>query len=277
MHKTSNPEIGDSILANGINTNYHSMGSGDPVLLVHGSGPGVTAWANWRLVLPELSKTRRVIAPDMLGFGYTDRPEGNCYSLDTWVAHLLAFIDALELESVDIVGNSFGGALALAFTIRHPTRVKKMVLMGAAGVAFPITEGLDRVWGYTPSFETMRELMDLFTYDRSLVTDELAQLRYQASIRSGFQASFEAMFPAPRQRWVDALSSAEVDIKKIKQPTLVIHGREDEVIPLQSSLTLANWIDDAQLHVFGRCGHWTQIEHTDRFCKLLENFFAETA
>ena len=277
MHEASNPEVGDSIVANGINTNYHSTGSGDPVLLVHGSGPGVTAWANWRLVLPELSNTRWVIAPDMPGFGYTDRPEGNTYSLDHWVAHLLAFIDALELETIDIVGNSFGGALALAFTIRHPTRVKKMVLMGAAGVAFPITEGLDRVWGYTPSFETMRELMDLFAYDRSLVSDELAHLCYQASIRPGFQESFEAMFPAPRQRWVDALSSTEADIKKIKQPTLVIHGREDQIIPLQSSLTLANWIDDAQLHVFGRCGHWTQIEHTDRFCKLLENFFAETA
>jgi 2-hydroxymuconate-semialdehyde hydrolase len=218
-----------------------------------------------------------VIAPDMPGFGYTDRPEGNTYSLDHWVAHLLAFIDALELETIDIVGNSFGGALALAFTIRHPTRVKKMVLMGAAGVAFPITEGLDRVWGYTPSYETMRELMDLFAYDRSLVSDELAHLRYQASIRPGFQESFEAMFPAPRQRWVDALSSTEADIKKIKQPTLVIHGREDQIIPLQSSLTLANWIDDAQLHVFGRCGHWTQIEHADRFCQLLENFFAEAA
>ena len=277
MHEPSNPEVGESIVANGLNTNYHSMGSGDPVLLVHGSGPGVTAWANWRLVLPELSNTRWVIAPDMPGFGYTGRPEGNIYSLDQWVAHLLAFIDALELETIDIVGNSFGGALALAFTIRHPARVKKMVLMGAAGVAFPITEGLDRVWGYTPSFETMRELMDLFAYDRSLVSDELAHLRYQASIRPGFQESFEAMFPAPRQRWVDALSSTEADIKKIKQPTLVIHGREDQIIPLQSSLTLANWIDDAQLHVFGRCGHWTQIEHTDRFCKLLENFFAETA
>jgi len=277
MHEASNPEVGDSIVANGINTNYHSMGSGDPVLLVHGSGPGVTAWANWRLVLPELSNTRWVIAPDMPGFGYTDRPESNTYSLDQWVAHLLAFIDALELETIDIVGNSFGGALALAFTIRHPTRVKKMVLMGAAGVSFPITEGLDRVWGYTPSFETMRELIDLFAYDRNLVSDELAHLRYQASIRPGFQESFEAMFPAPRQRWVDALSSTEADIKKIKQPALVIHGREDEVIPLQSSLTLANWIDDAQLHVFGRCGHWTQIEHTDRFCKLLENFFDETA
>ena len=277
MHEASNPEVGDSIVANGINTNYHSMGSGDPVLLVHGSGPGVTAWANWRLVLPELSNTRWVIAPDMPGFGYTDRPESNTYSLDQWVAHLLAFIDALELETIDIVGNSFGGALALAFTIRHPTRVKKMVLMGAAGVSFPITEGLDRVWGYTPSFETMRELMDLFAYDRNLVSDELAHLRYQASIRPGFQESFEAMFPAPRQRWVDALSSTEADIKKIKQPTLVIHGREDQIIPLQSSLTLANWIDDAQLHVFGRCGHWTQIEHTDRFCKLLENFFDETA
>ena len=73
---TPSPEIGRSVLAAGIATNVHDVGAGKPVLLIHGSGPGVTAWANWRLVLPELSKTCRAIAPDMVGFGYTERPAG---------------------------------------------------------------------------------------------------------------------------------------------------------------------------------------------------------
>ena len=78
----NSPEIGRSIVAAGIATNCHDVGSGRPVLLIHGSGPGVTAWANWRLVLPELARSCRVIAPDMVGFGYTERPEGIAYGID---------------------------------------------------------------------------------------------------------------------------------------------------------------------------------------------------
>jgi 2-hydroxymuconate-semialdehyde hydrolase len=121
----------------------------------------------------------------------------------------------------------------------------------------------------------MRRLLDIFAYDRSLVNDELARMRYEASIRPGFQEAFAAMFPAPRQRWVDAMASPEADIRALPHETLVIHGREDKVIPLQTSLTLAQWIDNAQLHVFGHCGHWTQIEHSQRFIKLVSDFFAE--
>jgi 2-hydroxymuconate-semialdehyde hydrolase len=181
-------------------------------------------------------------------------------------------LDALGIEQTDLVGNSFGSGIALALAIRHPERVRRLVLMGSVGVPFPISAGLDAVWGYTPSIANMRRLLDLFAFNRELVNDELAELRYQASIRPGFQESFSAMFPAPRQRWVDALASSEADIRAIRHPSLVIHGREDQVIPLQTSLTLANWIDNAQLHVFGRCGHWTQIEHSQEFVRLVADF-----
>ncbi|WP_136414156.1 alpha/beta fold hydrolase [Herbaspirillum sp. ST 5-3] len=273
----TNPEIANSIRANGILTNYHDIGSGFPVLLIHGSGPGVSAWANWRLTMPELAKRSRVIAPDMAGFGFTERPQGIAYNLDTWVAQAVGLLDALDIAQADVVGNSFGGALALAMAIRHPKRVRRLVLMGSVGVPFEITPGLDAAWGYEPSIENMRKLLDIFAYDRSLVTDELAKLRYQASIRPGFQESFSAMFPAPRQRWVNAMASSEQDIRALPHETLVIHGREDKVIPLSTSLTLAQWIDRSQLHVFGRCGHWTQIEHAQRFARLVGDFLAEPA
>lgn len=271
----TNPEIGRLIDVNGIRTNVHDVGSGAPVMLIHGSGPGVTAWANWRLTIPKLAKDRRVIAPDMLGFGYTERPVDNRYGLDRWVEHVISVLDALNIEKTDLVGNSFGGAVALAVAIRHPARVRRLVLMGSVGVSFPITEGLDAVWGYAPSLDAMKGLLDIFAYDRSLVTDELAELRYKASIRPGFQESFSALFPAPRQRWVDALASPEADIRSLPHETLVFHGREDQVIPLQTSLTLADWIPNAQLHVFGHCGHWTQIEHADRFARLVVDFLVE--
>ncbi|MFT3759067.1 alpha/beta fold hydrolase [Thauera sp.] len=269
------PEIASSIVAAGIRTNYHDVGSGHPLLLIHGSGPGVSAWANWRLVMPGLARQARVIAPDMVGFGFTERPAGQRYDMDAWVAQAVGLLDALGIERTDLVGNSFGGALALALAIRHPRRVRRLVLMGSVGVPFEITPGLDAVWGYTPSFENMRAIMDYFAWDRSLVNDELAQLRYEASIRPGFQESFAAMFPAPRQRWVDAMASREADIRALPHETLVIHGRDDQVIPLLTSLTLADWISRAQLHVFGRCGHWTQIEHAARFARLVGDFLAE--
>lgn len=269
------PEIGREILAAGYRTNLHDQGEGFPVLLIHGSGPGVTAWANWRGIVPQLAQTRRVVAPDMLGFGYSERPADGQYSQARWVEHAIGVLDALGIQQADIVGNSFGGGLALALAIRHPERVRRLVLMGSVGVSFPITPGLDAVWGYEPSFASMRRLMDVFAYDRNLVNDELAELRYQASIRPGFQESFAQMFPAPRQRWVDGLASDEADIRALPHETLVIHGREDQVIPLAASLTLAEWIARAQLHVFGQCGHWTQIEHAERFARLVENFLAE--
>ena len=273
----TSPEIGRSVLAAGRHTNVHDLGSGAPVLLIHGSGPGVTAWANWRLVMPTLADARRVIAPDMAGFGYTERRPGEVYTMDGWVAHAIGVLDTLGIERTDLVGNSFGGAIALALAIRHPERVRRLVLMGSVGVPFEITPALDAVWGYQPSLEAMRSLLDLFAFDRSLVNDELARLRYEASIRPGFQESFGAMFPAPRQRWVDAMVSREADIRALPNPTLVIHGRDDKVIPLQTSLTLSSWIPRSQLHVFGQCGHWTQIEHASRFARLVGDFLAEAA
>jgi 2-hydroxymuconate-semialdehyde hydrolase len=266
VNAASSPEIGRRVRTGSFDTNVHDLGRGGgrPLLMIHGSGPGVSAWANWRLALPVLSHKRRVVAPDMVGFGFTDRPAAITYSMDTWVRQAVDLMDAMDLPQVDLVGNSFGGALALALAIRAPQRVRRLVLMGSVGVPFPITRGLDEVWGYTPSIAA-----------RHRVDPALAQLRYQASIRPGFQESFSAMFPAPRQRWVDAMASSEADIRALPHETLVLHGREDKVIPLSNSLTLAQWIPNVQLHVFGHCGHWTQIEHADRFNRLVGDFLDE--
>ncbi len=267
-------DVGTTVLAAGIRTNYLEAGAGDPVVLVHGSGPGVSAYANWRAVLPLLARRFRVLAPDMAGFGYTERPGGISYQIGTWTGQLLGFLDALGLERVHLVGNSFGGALALRVAARHPQRVAGLVLMGSVGLSFPITEGLDAVWGYQPSPGNMRALLDIFAYSRELVTDELADVRYRASIRPGVQEAYAAMFPAPRQRWVDALATPEEEIAALPHPVLLVHGREDRVIPLEVSLRLLQLIGDARLHVFGRCGHWTQIERAAEFARLVAGFLA---
>ncbi len=271
----TNLNISKSIKAGKYTVNYHDHGEGDTVLLIHGSGPGVTAYANWSKVMPYLAEDRRVIAPDMLGFGYSERPVGVTYTMDLWVQQTIDLIDALKIDKVDVVGNSFGGALALSLAIKYPERVRKIVLMGSMGIEFDLTYGLDRVWGYEPSVEFMRSVLDLFTYNKSMITDELAKIRYDASVEEGFQESFSSMFPYPRQRSVTMMASDEEDIKKIKAPALIVHGRDDLVIPVSNAYKLFDLLENSQMHIFGKCGHWTQIEHTKDFSRLVQAFLSE--
>jgi pimeloyl-ACP methyl ester carboxylesterase len=277
MTTTAKPEIGASVVANGIETNYLEAGSGDDtVLLIHGSGPGVTSYANWRLVMPALGTKFRVIAPDMVGFGFSERPENVDYSVQTWADQTVGLMDALGIEKTSLVGNSFGGAIALRIATQHPERIDKLVLMGSMGVPFPITEGLERVWGYEASFENMRKVLDVFAYSRELVNDELAQVRYEGSIQPGFQEAFSSMFPAPRQRWVEAMCTPDEDIRRLPHRTLILHGREDQVIPLQTSLRLEELIDNADLSVYSHCGHWSMIERNDDFNRSLLEFLSKS-
>lgn len=275
MTTGENPEIGATADANGIKTNYLEAGKGDPVVLIHGSGPGVTSYANWRLVLPALAENFRVLAPDMVGFGFSERPANIEYGVQTWADQVVGLMDTLELPTAHLVGNSFGGAIALRIATQHPDRVGKLVLMGSMGVPFPITEGLERVWGYEPSFENMRKVLDVFAYSRDLVNDELAEVRYRGSIQPGFQESFAAMFPAPRQRWVEAMCTPEDDIRRLPHRTLIVHGREDQVIPVQTSLRLMELIDNADLSVYSHCGHWSMIERTADFNRGVSEFFSD--
>jgi 2-hydroxymuconate-semialdehyde hydrolase len=258
----------------GIVTTYHDLGQGAPVLLIHGSGPGVSALANWRLTLPALADRFRVLAPDVVGFGGTRPPANFGYDRAAWTRHLVDFLDALGLPQVSIVGNSFGGALALSLATQHPDRVKRLVLMGSVGVSFPITAALDSVWGYEPSRSRLRELMPLFVHDRSRITDELVDLRYAASSRPENAQAYAAMFRPPRQHVLDALAVDEDELKRLPHETLVVHGRDDAVIPLAVSYRLAELIEHSDLHVFGRCGHWVQIEAAHRFNTLVADFLA---
>jgi len=267
-------EPGQRAVLDGVATYYHDEGAGAPVLFLHGSGPGVSAWSNWRLAIPGLSAKFRTLAPDQLGFGGTSPPADGAYTRDRWVAHIVAFLDYLGIDRTHVIGNSFGGGIALRLAIEHPRRVERLVTMGPIGIGFELTEALDQAWGYTPSLENMRGMLDTFAYDRSLVSDDLAEMRYQASLQPGVQEQFAAMFPAPRQRWIDALASSEEELAGIEHETLLIHGRDDRVIPLENSLRLLRLIERSRLHVFGRSGHWVQIEHADAFARLVGDFLS---
>lgn len=266
------PEIGSTLKSGAIKTNYHDIGKGTPILFIHGSGPGVSAWANWRLVLPEIKDKARAIAPDMAGFGYSEMDGNLHFDIDMWLDQLTGLLDGLNISRVSVVGNSFGGGIALHFATKYPERVEKIVLMGSVGASFPLTYGLNRVWGYSASPDEMRELIGIFAYNKEIVSDDLVELRYRASIRDDVQERFSALFPAPRQRWIEALALDEGTLKNLPHQVLLIHGKDDEVIPLQASQTLESLIPNARLVVIDECGHWVQIEQTHTFIDQLCSF-----
>lgn len=273
---SSTPEIGKSVMARGLKTNYLERGEGKPIVLIHGSGPGVSAYANWRLVLPNISQYARVIAVDMAGFGYTELERGAVYTIEYWLAHLTAFLDALGIQRAAFLGNSFGGVLSTHFALRHPDRVERLAMMGSNLLSFEITPALDKLWGqHELSRAVMTEHMRFFPWDKSIITDDLVTGRLKACARPDYQAAFQSMFPAPRQKCVDALALTEQQLGTLGCEALLIHGREDVVVPAEVSIRAHRAIRRSQLHLFGQCGHWVMIERTRAFCALIEEFFRD--
>jgi len=265
---------GEFITAGGISTHYHDVGEGDPVVLLHGSGPGVSAWANWQHSMPALARSARVLALDLLGYGATERPADVRYSLRTWTDHVWAFLDALGVGQVSVIGNSLGGRIALQLAEDDSARLRRMVLMGSPGVGMTMTEGLKALRGYEPSIENMRSLLTgYFAVDKSIITEDLVRIRYEASAAPGAHEAYRSMFFDPRHAGND-LGITEEQVRAVRVPTLLVHGREDKVVPPEVSWTMVNLLPDADLHVFARCGHWTQIERAAEFNALVGDFFS---
>src|SRR5258708_12506488 len=126
----ASPEIGKSIRAGGVMTNYHEAGSGTPVILIHGSGPGVSAWANWQFAIPYFAERLHVFAYDQIGFGYTEPAPNQSYSLELWTNHLLSFMQAVGVKRAHLVGNSMGAAVALPPPVPHPEPLAPPALIG---------------------------------------------------------------------------------------------------------------------------------------------------
>jgi len=260
------------IPAAGHQTAYHEAGDGRPVVLLHGSGPGVTAWSNWSGVLPALADDHRVLAPDIAGFGGTVFQERAEYGIKLWTRWLFEFLDALDIPSAVLVGNSFGGGLALAATLRDPSRVDGLVLLGTPAGTFTMTEGLRAGWHYEPDPHRMRSVLRLFPYDKDLVTDEMVRVRYEASAVPGAQEAYRKLIPEPGPGDTPVKGVPEDRLRTIGKPTLIVHGREDQVIPVELGWRLARSIPDSELHVFGRCGHWVQLERPAAFIALVRDF-----
>ena len=265
-------------------TAYHRAGAGHDraVLFLHGSGPGVSAMANWRFALPALGDRYDCIAPDLQGFAASehpaDPPQGLAQWLELWMEQLVGLLDALELETVNLVGNSMGGAIALHLASHHPGRFERLVFMGPIGPRFAISQGLEDCWGFYrhPDRDLLVRLMRGFVHNPEVLGRDIEAIvaeRWDSLMDPVIRRSFESMFPGDLQEQMDALSLPDEAVEQIEHPSLVLHGREDPYIPLDTSLYLERHLPRAQLHVFDRCSHWIQIERRDAFNELLAFFF----
>lgn len=255
---------------------YHEAGEGQPIVLLHGSGPGATGWSNFNPNMAVLAESFRVIAPDMPGWGQSDPVT---YEERDHVRAAIDFLDALGLDRVALIGNSMGGATSLKVAARHPERVTHLVTMGSGAPGPRVvspggapTEGLKVLHrGYRdPSVESMKALCEVMAYDPAFATDELAEQRYQSLVsRPDHVANFVAGLGRPRRG-----EATLEDIASIHQPALILHGRDDRVVHYEASLRLVSTIPNSRLVLLNRCGHWAQLEHADEFNRLVADFVA---
>lgn len=284
--RTTVAEITRTIVHTGSTATYLNRaghGNGTAVLWLHGSGPGATGWSNWQHALPWFGERYDCLAPDLLGFGSSTHPDppprGMRAWMRLWVDQVLGLLDVLGVHRAHLVGNSMGSAVALHLLAEASGRFDKVVLMGPVGVPCRLTVELDRIWGFyeDPSPRTMAQIIGWFVADPNFLAgqlDAIAQARFEAAIEPAARRSFEAMFPRPRQEHLDQLTVPDALLVQIRNPVLLVHGRHDRVVPMATSHYLLERLPNCDLHVFGRCGHWTQIEQRDQFHSLVDHFFS---
>ncbi|MBM9458334.1 alpha/beta fold hydrolase [Nocardioides sp. zg-536] len=260
---------------------YHEAGHGEPLLLLHGSGPGVTGWQNYRGVLAELAQHRRCLVLEFPGFGVSDPVEGHPMVMAESAVGV--FLDALGLGAVDIIGNSMGGIVAAKVAIAEPQRVRRLVTVGGIGrnVFSPNpSEGIKLLMEFTdePSRERLVRWLHAMVHDPALVTEELIEERWRLATdpktleiarRMYSTKAFAATIAA------NAMGDAVpywAQLHKLQAPTLVTWGRDDRVSPVDSALLAMRDLPDGELHVFPRCGHWTMIEAREAWLPTVIGF-----
>ncbi len=257
---------------------YHDAGRGPVVIMLHGGGPGAGGWSNFnRNIGPFVEAGYRTILLDCPGFNKSSPivsadPRG---LINARAVH--ALMDALGIEKAHLVGNSMGGLSALTFALEFPDRLDRMILMGSAGLGQSLfqptpQEGIKLLMKLykQPTLENLQAMLQVFVYDTSVLTDELVQQRWQAMQRSqehlaNFVKSNEMN---PRALFADLTPR----LGEIKAKTLVVWGRDDRFVPLDNGIKAVWGLPDADLQVFGRCGHWAQWEHADKFNRLALGF-----
>ena len=257
---------------------YNDAGAGaETVLMLHGSGPGASGWANFnKNIGPLVAAGYRVILMDCPGWSKSDPVVCTGSRSDLNARALKGLLDALGLDRVHIIGNSMGGHSAIAFALANPERIGKLVLMGGGTggpsqfVPMP-TEGIKLLQGLyrDPTIENLKKMMNVFVFDTSSLTEELFQARVSNmfSRRDHLENFVKSLAANPKQ-----FPDQGPRLHEISAPALIIWGRDDRFVPMDVGLRLLWGMQNAELHIFNRCGHWAQWEHAEKFNRMVLDF-----
>jgi 4,5:9,10-diseco-3-hydroxy-5,9,17-trioxoandrosta-1(10),2-diene-4-oate hydrolase len=257
------------------------LGGGLPLVMLHGGGPGASSWSNFGPALPRFAADFRTLMVDQPGFGASDKPEVTANYFRFSAGYLLKLLDELQIDRIHLLGNSLGGGTATRFALEHPDRVGRLVLMGPGGLSLNLfhadpTQGVQRLMDFSmsPSREALRAFISTMVVNQALVTDELVEERLADATAPG---SMEAMRSMGLSFWNPETAEDGMlwrEAHQLRHHTLLTWGREDRVNPLDGALAALKLIRKAQLHVFGNCGHWAQIEAAEEFAEITTAFLA---
>lgn len=241
---------------------YYDVGTGSTLLLLHGIGGDADDWA---FCLDALSQSYRVVALDLLGFGRSDKPYIN-YSIAGFVEVLQRVLRTLQIDHVSLLGHSLGGWVAASFGLRFPAIVDKLVLVDAAGlwgntVALPIDLQLS-------TRQHLRDVFEFLFYDKSLATDDLADLAYQQHLERGDGYTIHNLL----QHLPDGREWLDRNIAELKTPTLIVWGEQDAMIPVETARHFHRLIANSQLQIIPHCGHLPALEKPAELLRSVLNF-----
>lgn len=263
----------------GFKIHYNDAGQGEVVIMLHGGGPGASGWSNFnRNISAFVDAGYRVVLPDCPGFGKSDEIVSDVQRGLLNAQAVKGLMDSLGIDKAHLVGNSMGGATALNFALEYPDRLDKLILMGPGGLGPSLLqpnpqEGIKRMMRLyaQPTWENFNAMLEVFVFDQNALTEDLRKGRWaniEGNLRhlENFVTSFQR---TPLAAW-----DVSHRVPAIKHRTLVTWGRDDRFVPIDHGLKLLNLLQDAQLHVFSRCGHWVQFEHAAAFNRLVLDFLA---
>lgn len=258
----------------GLRVHLWEGGSGFPILLLHGSGPGASTLGNWRAVLEPLASHYHVIAADLVGFGLSDRkPEPPYFDFDLWLGQAGFLLGQFHEDRVGLIGHSLSGAIALKLAARE-RRVSHVLTTGTMGTRFRPNADTELVWTFPADREALQRTAEVLIHDRALITDEYLDNRMKVLHSGDYEAYFSSMFSGDKQRYVDAALLADEELAAIGARVLMIHGRQDTGFPFEeTTLQLARHLPDADVLALGRCRHSPALEHPDKFMQAARTLF----
>lgn len=260
------------IFIDGVRTHYWEAGRGEPLILLHSGEYGAAAEFSWERNIGALAERFHVFAPDLLGFGHSEKLYSFANMAELRIRQIKRFMETVCIPEAMFIGSSYGGGLLLNVCARTvlPWNVTKAITIGGGG---PMSEaGLRALNSYDCTIAAMRQLLEFSCYRHELLTDEYVERRYQMSMMPGaWECTSAPKFRSPANMG-GASTLPVIDYTNVKVPVLVCAGDKDLLKPIDYGERLSSLIPNARLEVFEDCGHFPNIEDAERWNRAAIDF-----